>query len=330
MPNEISVPEDLQHLLEKREQEERRLEQRRGENAGATGDRREASDRRQGVRRDDGTIVEPEDLADEKLLVKDFWDEASCGEKLYMQGSELREQFANQLKSRYELEPYIPEFAEFDRWKGQAVLEIGVGLGADHQKFAEGGANLHGVDLTPRAITNTHNRFDLLGLKSELQVADAEDLPFDDGEFDMVYSWGVIHHSPETPQAAKEIHRILKPGGQARVMIYHTHSFVGYMLWVRYGLMRLRPFTSLATIYANHLESPGTKAYSVSEAKELFGQFGSVQIDTVLTHADLLTSNAGQRHEGGLLSVARKLFPGKLVKSLFPKHGLFMLVSLVK
>ena len=325
MPNEISVPDELKHLIEKREQEERRLAERRGDNEGSEdGDRREPSDRRSQPRR------AAESAGDDKLRVKDFWDEASCGEKLYMQGSELREQFANQLKTRYELEPYIPEFAEFDRWKGQKVLEIGVGLGADHQRFAEGGANLHGVDLTPRAIRNTHNRFDLLGLKSELQTADAENLPFKDAEFDMVYSWGVIHHSPNTHKAANEIHRILKPGGNARVMIYHSQSFVGYMLWVRYGLLRLRPFTSLRTIYANYLESPGTKAYSVDEAKQLFERFSSVKIDTVLTHADLLTSSAGQRHEGGLLNLARKIYPRNLIKSWFPKRGLFMLISLVK
>ena len=266
----------------------------------------------------------------EKLSVRDFWDEASCGEVLYMKGSELKEQFNNQLKRRYELEPYIIPFADFPRWKGKKTLEIGVGLGADHQMFAQNGADLHGCDLTPRAISNTTNRFKLFELDSKLQVADAENLPYDNNEFDLVYSWGVIHHSPKTQKAVNEIYRILKKGGSTRIMIYHTYSFVGYMLWVRYALFRCKPFTSLKTIYSKYLESPGTKAYTVKEAKKLFKNYSTTEVETVLTHGDLLSSNAGQRHEGKLLDIARKIFPRNIIKLFFPSHGLFMLIKATK
>jgi ubiquinone/menaquinone biosynthesis C-methylase UbiE len=90
-----------------------------------------------------------------------------------------------------------------------------------------------------------------------------------DGTFDLVYSWGVLHHSPDTARAVAEVLRVLKPGGTAKVMIYSTYSLVGFMLWARYALLRLRPLTSLADIYAKFLESPGTKAYTVAEAKKL-------------------------------------------------------------
>jgi 2-polyprenyl-3-methyl-5-hydroxy-6-metoxy-1,4-benzoquinol methylase len=94
-------------------------------------------------------------MNENKLLVKDFWNEASCGEELYLKGESLKDAYINQSLIRYRLEPYIISFANFEGAKNKKVLEIGVGLGADHQKFAEAGAELFGVDLTEKAITNT-------------------------------------------------------------------------------------------------------------------------------------------------------------------------------
>ena len=264
-----------------------------------------------------------------KQQVHDFWEQAACGEQLYLAGEE-KEAYLAQARARYELEPYIADFAGFAAAAGQAILEVGVGLGADHQRFAEQGARLHGVDLTARAVEHSRRRLALFGLQSDLQVGDAENLPFADASFDAVYSWGVLHHSPDTRQAVSEVCRVLKSGGVARVMIYHRWSFVGLMLWTRYALLRLKPFTPLSVIYARHLESPGTKAYSVAEARRLFGQFRQVDIKTVLTHGDLLASQAGQRHGGALLDMARKIWPRRFIQACFPRHGLFMLITATK
>ncbi len=113
-------------------------------------------------------------------------------------------------------------------------------------------------------------------------------------------------------------------------MIYHKYSFVGLMLWFRYALLRFKPMTPLKTIYGQYLESPGTKAYSITEGQELFKMFRAVEIDTVLTHGDLLTSSAGQRHQGLLLSIARMIWPRWVIRRFFPKYGLFMLVTATK
>ncbi len=99
------------------------------------------------------------------------------------------------------------------------------------------------------------------------------------------------------------------------------------MLWIRYALLGLRPWLSLTQIYARYLESPGTKAYSVAQVRQLFSAFGEVKIRTVLTHGDLLESGAGQRHQGGLLSLARKIWPRAFLKQFFPTLGLFMLIE---
>jgi SAM-dependent methyltransferase len=265
-------------------------------------------------------------MDDDKQRVKDFWNKASCGEELYL--AELSQAgFDAQRERRYELEPYIREFARFEETRGQAVLEIGVGLGADHEGFARAGANLHGIDLTERAIARTRQRLDLFGLRSVLQVADAEQLPFPDESFDVVYSWGVLHHSPNTEKAISEVHRVLRPGGRASIMIYNYWSLVGVMLWARYALLRGRPFTGLGQVYGRFLESPGTKAYTAKEARGLFSGWSSCDIRTVLTHGDLLIGGAGQRHRGRLLSIARRVWPRWLLRRALPSAGLFMLID---
>lgn len=261
-----------------------------------------------------------------KSQVHDFWNRASCGEDQLLP-SEEREGYDAQRAERYRLEPYIPGFAGFADAVGRRTLEIGVGLGADHQSFAEGGADLHGIDLTPRAIEHTERRLALFGLKSRLAVGDAENLPFPDESFDLVYSWGVLHHSPDTPKAFREVQRVLRTGGTARIMIYSKWSLVGLMLWLRYALLRGRPGTSLREIYATYLESPGTKAYTVAEARRLCGGFSEIRIRTVLTHGDLLASGAGQRHRGPLLSLARNVWPRWFFRIFTPTSGLYMLID---
>lgn len=147
-----------------------------------------------------------------KTQVHDFWNEASCGENLYLSNTD-KAGYVAQSAERYRLEPFILTFADFESAKGKKVLEIGVGLGADHQRFAQAGADLYGIDLTERAVEHTSQRLKLFGLSSRLAVGDAENLAFDDETFDWVHSWGVLHHSPDTPRAIQEVFRVLKRGG---------------------------------------------------------------------------------------------------------------------
>ena len=265
----------------------------------------------------------------DKRNVHDFWNRAACGEALYLANDD-QAGYRAQAEARYALEPYIPDFAGFAQSKGLRVLEIGVGLGADHQRFAEAGADLWGIDLTERAVPHTRRRLVAFGLAAKLSVGDAEQLDFPQASFDQVYSWGVLHHSPDTPKAIAEVWRVLRTGGEARVMIYHKWSLIGLMLWMRYALLGVKPWLSLREIYARYLESPGTKAYSAAEARMLFAQFREVNIRTVLTHGDLLESGSGQRHRGPLLSLARKLWPRGVIRRLLPGAGLFMLIEAKK
>lgn len=261
--------------------------------------------------------------------VCDFWEEASCGETLFLKGLGKND-YLKKLELRYQIEPYIIDFAAFDQYKNKKVLEIGVGLGDDHQKFAESDAILYGIDLTKRAVSHAQRRFEFFGLTSHLEVANAEALPFDDESFDLVYSWGVLHHSPDTGKSIEEVYRVLKQGGEAKVMIYHKYSIVGYMLWLRYAFIRLKPFTPMNEIYSKHLESPGTKAYSIPEARTLFNKFQTVDIRTVLGTGDTLSYSAGQKHRGVLLSLARLFLPRWFIKKYFSGHGLIMMIKAKK
>ena len=113
-------------------------------------------------------------------------------------------------------------------------------------------------------------------------------------------------------------------------MIYHKWSMIGYMLWVRYALLRLRPWITLTEIYSKYLESPGTKAYSVGEARQLFSDFRDVTITTPLGHGDLLESDVGQRHRGFVLTMAKKLWPRWLIRTFMSNSGLGMLIDMRK
>jgi len=266
------------------------------------------------------------DVPDPKAEVREFWDAASCGE-VYAEGLGVEQRFVKHAEARYRLEPYIQGFARFDEGSGQDVLEIGVGMGADHLEWARSGPRrLAGVDLTPRAVAWTGQRLATYGFASELKEGDAEHLPFADDSFDIVYSWGVLHHSPDTPRAFCEVHRVLRPGGTLRAMIYHRPSIVGLMLWCRYGLATGRPTRSLVDIYANHLESPGTKGYTVAEARRLVAPFGRSEIRSTISFGDLLLGEVGQQHTGRGLMIARRFWPRPLLRRL-PVLGLLLLIE---
>jgi len=264
--------------------------------------------------------------------VRDFWNSESCGER-YALGENIGQKFLNEEKNRYNLEPYIKKFGNFKEFKNKNVLEIGVGFGCDHSQIAkQKPKSLTGVDLTERAVHNTKLRFKYLGLKSFLKTDNAENLTFDDNSFDAIYSWGVLHHSPDTKKCFEELFRVLMPGGFAKIMIYHKHSPVGWMLWIKYGLLKFKPFRSLESIYSEHLESPGTKAYTIKEAKELVRQFSNVDISVQLSFGDLLQGNVGSRHKGLALNIAKAIYPKILIKTVakFFPIGLYLLIEVKK
>lgn len=258
--------------------------------------------------------------------MQEYWQANPCGDR-YLVGPSIQEGLQEHAKTRYELEPYIPAFARFGDAAGKRVCEIGVGVGADHERWMHSSpALLVGVDLTQKAIELTRTRTK----STTLSVADAEHLPLGDSTFDIVYSWGVIHHSPETHLAVAEIHRILNVGGTARVMIYNRRSIVALLLWTKYGLLAGQPRRGLTEIMAKHLESPGTKGYTEAEATEMFAMFRKVDVRTQLSFGDLLLGQAGERHAGRVGTWVKRLWPRWFVRRFLNRFGLYLLIDAEK
>jgi SAM-dependent methyltransferase len=224
--------------------------------------------------------------ADLKARVRAYWQEEPCAASTSDAPFGSRMFFEDVERERYRLEPYIFDFACFDHWVGRRVLEIGVGLGTDFVQFARAGADVSGVDLTDAAVAAVQARLAQEGLSGDVRVADAEQLPFDDATFDLVYSYGVLHHTPSTSKAIAEVRRVLRRDGEARIMLYARRSWLAFGAWLRWGLGRGRPFQSISAVLAAHLESPGTKAYTEREIRDLFAGFSHLEIARRVTPYD--------------------------------------------
>src|SRR5262245_30299935 len=152
-----------------------------------------------------------------KERIRQFWQENPCGQK-FADAAPGSKRFYELVEAhRYEKEWHILAAAGFAQTKNLRVLEIGCGLGTDGAQFAKAGANYTGIDLTQAAVELAQKRFELFDLPGTFRVADAERLDFPDNSFDLVYSHGVLHHTPDTARAVREIHRVLRPGGRAIV-----------------------------------------------------------------------------------------------------------------
>ena len=135
------------------------------------------------------------------------------------------------------LEKFIP----YSKFSGKNILEIGCGSGLLSSHIAKAGGNLFAVDITNKAVETTKKRFDLEGLKGSIQQMDAEKLTFEKESMDYVISWGVIHHSGNMEAIIDQIHKVLKPGGKAFLMVYNRHS-IRFQIYCKFwlGIMKLK------------------------------------------------------------------------------------------
>ena len=252
--------------------------------------------------------------------VREFWDSDPCGNRYLpdLQG------FDAHARARYALEPHIPKFSQFAEARGLKVLEVGVGMGADYVEWLKAGAHAVGVDLSPASLELARRRCQLAGYRPDLRVANAEHLPFPDNTFDVAYSYGVMHHSPDTAQCLSEACRVLKPGGWARIMLYHHPSITGAMLWLRYGFLRGK---SLRQAVYDHLESPGTKTFTQAEVRSMMGGFEDIQIRQVFSPGDLLLHRPSARFQSLIYRMVWRFYPRWLARPFGRRWGLFLLIS---
>lgn len=166
--------------------------------------------------------------------VQEYWDARPCNIRHSAKPVGTLEYFDEVEQRKYFVEPHIPEFAEFARWSGKRVLEVGCGIGTDTVSFARAGALVTAVDLSGKSLALAASRAKLFGLEARIRFlqADAEDLaatvPRED--YDLVYSFGVIHHTPHPGKAIESIRQYMSPNSEFRLMIYAANSWKAAMI----------------------------------------------------------------------------------------------------
>lgn len=260
-----------------------------------------------------------------------FWTENQPGFKFTDAVPGTPEFYAEVEAHRYGLEPAIPEMARFGEWRDRDVLEAGCGIATDGINFARRGARYTGVDFSDSAVALARNRFELEGVEGRIEQASIAALPAADASLDLVYSNGVIHHLPETGDVVAEMHRVLRPGGTAIVMVYHRSSLnywvnilvirrllaLGLLvpgaagalgrltaerpdvldghrrLLDEHGLGYLRDRELFLSNNTDGPDNPLSKVYTRADARELFSAFSSVR--TAVRFMNLRLYPAGDR-----------------------------------
>jgi ubiquinone/menaquinone biosynthesis C-methylase UbiE len=211
--------------------------------------------------------------------VRAYWDARPCNLRHSPAPVGTREYFDEVEARKYRVEPHIPAFADFARWGGKRVLEIGCGMGTDTINFARAGANVTAVDLSRASLDLARQRAEVFGLSDRIRFVEgnAEELsasvPVE--PYDLVYSFGVIHHSPHPARALVEMRRYLGPDGTAKVMVYNRRSWKVIAIVATEGHGRV---WDLQRLVARSSEAqtgcPVTYTYTPHQAREFFGTAG--------------------------------------------------------
>merc|ERR1711916_14102 len=158
--------------------------------------------------------------------VKDFWNNRPCNIRHSKKEFLSKEYFDEVEKKRYFVESHIPKFCDFAKYKGKKILEIGCGIGTDAVMFAKEGCDYYGLELSDESLKITKERFKVFNLDGKFFSLNSENMSiFEDNKFDLVYSFGVIHHTESPEIVLDEVYRILKPGGEAKIMLYAKDSW---------------------------------------------------------------------------------------------------------
>lgn len=166
---------------------------------------------------------------------------------------------------RYDKLNYLPRLVDFNSYRGKRLLEIGCGAGVDLVRFARAGAIVTGVDLSTTSIQLARQNFTHNGLQADLCTMNGEALQFVDHSFDVVYAHGVLQYTADAKRMIAEIHRVLKPGGEAIMMVYNRHSWLNFM-------------SKVARVQLEHEDAPVLKKFTISEFQEMLKPFRSYRI----------------------------------------------------
>jgi 2-polyprenyl-3-methyl-5-hydroxy-6-metoxy-1,4-benzoquinol methylase len=211
--------------------------------------------------------------------VRDYWNRRPCNIRHSTRPPGSREYFDEVEQRKYFVEPDIPQFAEFARWRDKRVLEIGCGIGTDTMNFARNAASVTAVDLSEKSLEMARKRAEVYGLTGRIRFfhgsAEQLDQIMPPGTFDLIYSFGVIHHTPHPDRVLEQVRKYVRLGSTAKIMVYHRHSWKVFWILMTYGKGR---FWRLPEIVARHSEAetgcPVTYTYTKRELRELLERHG--------------------------------------------------------
>jgi len=211
--------------------------------------------------------------------VRDYWNARPCNLRHSTAAIGSRQYFEEVEARKYMVEPHIPGFAEFERWRGKKVLEIGCGIGTDTINFARHGAQVTTVDLSEESMELARKRASVFGLGDAIRFCpgNAEQLttfvPVE--RYDLIYSFGVIHHTPHPEVVLEQLRQYAGPGTTVKVMVYHRRSFKVGAILLSEGKGQ---FWKLEELVARNSEAqtgcPVTYSYSRAEGKALLERHG--------------------------------------------------------
>ena len=213
---------------------------------------------------------------------------------------------------------------------GKQVLEIGCGSGAHAQQLASSGCLLTAIDLTDFAVRCTTERLNVFGLTGSVMKMDAERMTFPDATFDLVWAWGVIHHSAHMDRALDEVARVLKPGGEARIMIYHRHSIIAMAFLVRGWLTGKGRTMSTDDILSHYIDGSIARFYTITQfAQELKRNFSTVRLQ-IFGQKNELYPFPGQGVLGKVKRFLTKYTPDQVAAFILSRFGNFLFAIVTK
>lgn len=188
-------------------------------------------------------------------VVRSYWDSRPCNLRHSPKLTGTKEYFDEVEQRKYFVEPHIPGFAQFERWADKDVLEIGCGMGTDAVNFARAGARYTGADLSSVSLDLARKRFEVYGLKRTLIEANAEalDQHLPASSFDLIYSFGVIHHTPNQRGVVESARQLIRATGELRIMLYAKNSWKDIMIEEGFDQPEAQSGCPLATTYTEDM-----------------------------------------------------------------------------
>lgn len=209
---------------------------------------------------------QPLSLSDPLLIaIRDYWNEHIHDLEITTQPVGSLGFFDELDEYRFDKLRYLPQLVDFNKFIGKKLLEVGCGVGIDLVRFAEGGAEVSGIDLAEVSIGLAGLNFEHRGLSADLQVMNGEDLQYQAESFDVVYAHGVLQYTADVNKMISEINRVLRPDGEAIMMVYNKNSW-------------LNVISKVMKVSLEHEDAPVLNKYSIKEYQHLLTPFSKFKI----------------------------------------------------